>query len=249
MKFRAYYKSPGVIPQVSEFYSLFSFVLNFITTMQTRNNNNNNRQLRKKQKRSVKPLTLQSARLTHPPNYTSQSVRSFRIRGITTASISGYQALMTDLAGFLGVVAKTTTSSNYLSSLTRLRRITFWAPVATAGTPVTVSLTWTNNSEDFETPPLTRSDTSISFDYPAFLDMRPPKGSLNSKWHSSGLTDAMFVFSCPSGTTIDFELDWVLCDGVDVASVSGPALVAATVGLIYHHPFSNLVPIGNLNVL
>jgi hypothetical protein len=114
---------------------------------------------------------------------------------------------------------------------------------------VSNSLTWTNNSEDFETPPLTKSDTSISFDLPAFLDMRPPRNSLNSKWHSSGLTDAICVVSCPAGTTLDIELDWVLCDGVDVPPVNGPVLIAATAGVVYHHPFSNFVPVGTLNVL
>lgn len=208
-----------------------------------------NLQQRKSKKRQIRPLMLQSARLTHPPPYISQSIRSFRIRAIASASITAYQILMSDLAGILGVVAKTTTTSNYLSALTRLRRLTFWSPVATAGTPVTVSITWTNNSEDFETPPLTKSDTSISFDLPAFLDIRPPKASLNSKWHSSGLTDSLAVITCPTGTTLDIELDWVLCDGVDVPPVSGPALVAATAGVIYHHPFSNFQPTGNLNVL
>jgi hypothetical protein len=48
---------------------------------------------------------------------------------------------------------------------------------------------------------------------------------------------------------MDLEIDWVLCDGVDVAPINGPVLVAATVGLVYHHPFSNMVPQGQLNVL
>lgn len=210
---------------------------------------NANKQPRKRQAKAVRPLTLQSARLTHPPNYTSQAVRTFRIRANATAAVNGYQVLMTDLSGILGVIARTTTTSFYLSALARLRRVTFWAPVATAGVPVFVTLTWTNNSEDFETPPITKSDNSISFDWPAFLDMRPPKGSLNSKWHASSLTDAMFIVSCPAGTTMDLELDWVLCDGTDVAPIAGPALVAATPGTVYHHPFSNFTPVGNLNVL
>jgi len=79
--------------------------------------------------------------------------------------------------------------------------------------------------------------------------MRPPRDSLNAKWHSSGLTDPLFVLSCPAGTTMDLELDWVLCDGADVGPVNGPTLVGATVGLVYHHPFSNMVPTGTLNVL
>jgi len=187
-------------------------------------------------------------RSVHPPPVVIQSVRSFKVRTLASGAIAGYQMLMSDIGGLLGVTARTATTSYYLSALTRLRRVTFWGPVATAGTPVSVTLTWTNNSEDFETPPITKTDTSISFDSPAFLDLRPPKSSLSSKWHSSGLTDPLAVINCPSGSTVDFEIDWVLDDGPNVPSLNGPVLVAANPGEVYHHPFSNLVPVG-LNVL
>lgn len=203
-----------------------------------------NTQKKVKKTGKVTGKTMSKPLASHPKSIVIQSTRSFKIRCAASSAISGYQALMSDLGGMLGVIAKSATTSQYLSSLTRLRRITMWGPVATAGTPVSVSLTWVNNSEDFETPPVTKLDTSVSFDHPAFLDMKPPRSSLCSKWHSSGLSDSLFVFNCPAGSTVDFEFDWVLCDGPDTAYVAGPTLIGATVGNIYHHPFSNLTALG-----
>jgi hypothetical protein len=188
--------------------------------------------------------TMSKQLASHPKSIVNQSIRTFKIRCLASAAINGYQVLMSDISGMLGVIAKSATTSQYLSSLTRLRKVIMWGPVATAGTPVTVNLTWSNNSEDFETPPVTKSDTSISFDHPAFLDVKPPRQSLTAKWHSSGLADSLFVFGCPAGTTVDFEIDWVLCDGPNTVYVAGPTLIAATAGNIYHHPFSNLVAQG-----
>jgi len=205
----------------------------------------------RKQRKAANSYILQSARVehaSHPQMIQIQSVRRFRVRTIASAAINGYQVLMTDIGALLGVIAKSATTSQFISSLTRLKSITLWGPVATAGTPVSVSLTWSNNSEDFESPPSTKTDTSISFDHPAFMGLKPPKNSLCSKWHSSGLTDSLFVFSVPAGATVDFEIDWVLCDGPNTPYVAGPTLIGATTGNIYHHPFSNLVPLG-LNVL
>jgi hypothetical protein len=203
-----------------------------------------------KNQRKAKKNTARVGRslASHPPAIVVQSTRSFVIRCTASASINGYQVLFNDLGGLLGVVCRTATTSYYLSSLTRLRRIRIWGPVATAGTPVQVAWTWTNMSEDFETPPVTKSDTSVSFDHPAYLSIVPPRSSLSAKWHGSNITDAIGVLNCPAGSTLDFVIDWVLCDGPDVAPIAGPSLIAGTPGQIYHHPFSNVVP-QNLNVL
>jgi hypothetical protein len=204
----------------------------------------NNSQRVGKPKKAVPSKMMTRTLASRPSAFTAQAVRSFKIRMVASAAVSGYQVLMSDLGGMLGVIAKSATTSQYLSSLTRVRRITMWGPVATAGTPVTVQWTWSNNSEDFETPPSTKMDTSVSYDHPAFLNLTPPKMSLSSKWHSSGLADALGVIGCPAGTTVDLDLDWVLCDGPSTPYVAGPTLIGATVGDIYHHPFSNFTALG-----
>jgi len=217
-----------------------SYLLVFFLKMQKSKNS----QRVGKPKKAVPSKVTTRVLASHPPPFTAQSVRSIKIRMLASAAVSGYQVLMSDLGGMAGLIAKSTTTSQYLSSLTRVRKITMWGPVATAGTPVTVQWTWSNNSEDFETPPSTRMDTSVSYDHPAFLSLTPPRASLCAKWHSSGLTDSYGIISCPAGTTVDLELDFVLCDGPDTPYVAGPDLVGATAGNIYHHPFSNFTPVG-----
>jgi len=198
-----------------------------------------------KRKGKGRKVSIQPERsiLTRPPNFVAQSLRSIKIRTIATSS-TGIIITVANLAQLVGLMALTTTTSALLSPLIRLRRISMWAPVATAGTPVTCSLTWINMSEDFETPPVTYSDTSISFDQPAYISRVPPRSGVSSKWHDSSLTDNMVSLIYVSGTTVDFEIEWLLNDNSNVhAVIAGPTLVAATAGFIYHHPISTLVPV------
>jgi len=178
-----------------------------------------------------------------PPPFIAQALREITIRCVASGAFgNGITMQQLALLG-PGVMALTATTSQQISPLTRLRRIRMWAPVTTAGTPVTCSLTWVNMSEDFQTPPRTFSDTSVSFDRPAHLSCRPPTGGLSSKWHDSSLTDNLVLIDCPQGTTIDFEIDWLLMDNAQAhGAIAGPVLVGATPGQIYHHPISVLVP-------
>jgi hypothetical protein len=122
----------------------------------------------------------------------------------------------------------------------RLRKIEFWGPVATSGTPVTCSITYTEQTADFESPPVTLSDTSVSFDYPAYISSIPPRGSLASKWHSSASTDEMLALTYPSGATVDFFFDFILPDLGN--PVVGPVIVAGSVGVFYHKIVNSLTP-------
>jgi hypothetical protein len=113
--------------------------------------------------------------------------------------------------------------------------------VATAGTPVSVSLTITETTADFESPPITRSDTSISYDHPAFVSFKPQRGSLLSKWHGSAQGDQAFALTCPSGSTVDFDFDYVVNDlGGVLTSI---AISGANVGQIYHKIQHSLTPV------
>jgi hypothetical protein len=115
-----------------------------------------------------------------------------------------------------------------------------WGPVTAAGTPVTCSITWTENSADFESPPITKADTSVSYDYPAYVSMRPPVGSLAAKWHGVAQTDVMFALTFPIGTTVDFFFDFVLPDFG--GAIPGPTIIAGTAGGFYHKTVHNVVP-------
>jgi hypothetical protein len=86
-------------------------------------------------------------------------------------------------------------------------------------------------------PPKTVSDTSISFDRPAYVCLEPPKDntSIFSQWFDSSLTTTVVAWVLPAGTTIDFYFNFII-DDIGATS-AGPTLIAATAGVIYHKAF------------
>lgn len=144
------------------------------------------------------------------------------------------------LAGMLGVIATAATTSVYLCDQFRLKRVCAWAPVATAGTPVTVMLKFVDDpsSNTQSGPPKTVSDTSISYDRPAYACLEPPKdnSSIFSQWSDSSLATPWLAWVLPAGTTIDFYFEFII-DDIGTTS-AGPTLAGATAGTIYHKAFT-----------
>jgi len=179
---------------------------------------------------------------SHPPQILSQEVRNFKLRTLASAALVNQIFTLGDLTNLLGVIARTATTAKVLAQVYRFKKIHIWGPVAVSGTPVTVVLTWNNTAADFVGPPITILDTAVSFDWPAYVSSSPPSGSLSSKWHDSLQTDTTFTLSCPAGSTVDFEFDWVLSDLN--SENSNAVIVAATVGEVYHLITHTLVPQG-----
>jgi hypothetical protein len=176
-----------------------------------------------------------------PPTYISQENRTWMVRANTNATSTLSASInMSQLAGMLGVIATGATTSVFLCDQFRLRRVCAWAPVATAGTPVTVMLKYADDpaSNTQSGAPKTVSDTSISFDRPAYACLEPPKDntSIFSQWFDSSLTTNVLAVVLPAGTTIDFYFNFII-DDIGVTS-AGPTLIAATSGVIYHKAFA-----------
>ncbi len=167
----------------------------------------------------------------HPPSFPIQSVRQWKIRYVTT--MAGTRDLtIQDFSDIIGVMALTATTSSYIASSFRIRRITMWGPVATAGTPVSVAIDW-NSTGSFASPGSSSSDTSVSFDHPAFARASPPKSSAPDFWHvCTNNALPLVTLTYPSGTTVDFEVDFVINDQGTV--VNGQVVTGATPGQIYH---------------
>jgi len=115
-----------------------------------------------------------------------------------------------------------------------------WGPVATAGVMVTCTAKYVDDpaSNTQSGPPKTVSDSSISFDRPAYVCLEPPKdnSSIFSQWADSSLTTAWLNLTCPVATVIDFHFNWIMDD--IGATTAGPVLVAGTPGAIYHKSFT-----------
>jgi len=184
-----------------------------------------------KQQKHKKAIVTSS----HPPPFIAQEVRTITIRNKSSSAPFNDNITYTSFAANLGlrVTGAAGITSVFHSSVFRVVRMKLWAPVATAGVPVTISLTWLETTNDFESPPKTISDTSISFDKPAFLLAVPPRGSLASKWHGSAQTDVMVTLSYAVGTIMDVTYQYVLFD--KGTSLAGPAIAAGfTDGDVVH---------------
>jgi hypothetical protein len=189
---------------------------------------------------SPKNRVINKSISTHPPPYLAQSIRSSQLRCLMTAAQTNLSVTFTQLAGLLGIVGTSATTSVFWTNAFRLKKIAIWGPVATAGTPVSVALTWTEANATFESPPSTKADTSVSFDFPAFVMTKPPQGSLVSKWHQSSQSDEAFALTVPNGATIDFWFDFVLPDFG--AASAGPTIAGGTAGNFYHKIVNNITP-------
>lgn len=172
-----------------------------------------------------------------PPKYTSQIVRSWHVRNVVSGAAIVAQVISSSaMAANLGLLATSATTSAFLCDQFRLKRICVWGPVATAGTPVTVMLKFVDDpaSNTQSGPPKTETDTSISFDRPAYCCLTPPKtpNSIFSQWQDSSLNTAWISISAPVGSIVDFFYQFIIDDLGN--TTSGPTIAAATLGNIYH---------------
>jgi len=191
-----------------------------------------------------------------PPTYVAQPVRSMKIRAsVTGAALSSATLQYNDLAGFLGVIATSATTSVFICDQFKLVRICAWVPVSTAGTAVSVMLKYVDDpaSNTQSGPPRTVQDSSISYDRPAYACLEPPtdNSSIYSQWFDSSLTTGAVVINCNAGAVLDFWFQWIL-DDIGAPS-AGPTLVGATAGIIYHHTITKggatIVAVPPLNAL
>jgi len=176
-----------------------------------------------------------------PPHYIIQENRSWIIRCTNGATATlGSTATLFQLAGMLGVIATSATTSSLICDQFKIRRICLWSPVSTAGVPVSNMLKWVDDPAATVTsgPPKTQEDSSISFDRPAYVCLTPPKdnSSVFSQWVDSSLATAWIQVVAPAGSIMDIHYNFILDDLGNTST--GPVLVGATAGNIYHKTFT-----------
>jgi len=200
-----------------------------------------------KKKNKQKKMMVQRPYFLAPPLYKAQEVRSWKIRYIcttATSAITGGGLTATNLGQMVGGIAATTTLAYYLSNVVRLKRISVWGAVATAGTPVQVGWEWSDNpTTSFASPTGLIVDESVSFDRPAFITVTPPRNSFASMWKQQNDTNSIGDFILPLGAVVDFDLQFIIDD--NEVPLQSFAIVAGTVGT-YYHRIINLVGSGVL---
>jgi hypothetical protein len=200
-----------------------------------------NKNKRKKGSRKENWNQIEKPIAKAPPHYIAQENRTWHIRGVVTGAGVNATAFITiaQLAAFLGVIATSATTCNFLIDQFKFRRIAVWAPVATAGTPVQVSLKFVDDPAGTQTsgPPKTTESISSNLDEYAYACLEPPKGvkgftSYFSQWQDSSATAAFLNVTWPLGSIVDIFYNWFL-DDAGFAS-AGPTIAGATAGLLYH---------------
>jgi hypothetical protein len=176
-----------------------------------------------------------------PPPFNARAVRKFRIRCLATAPQIDAPVRYLDLAALLGIIATSAITSVHMVTAFRMTKVRIWSPSPFGSVSTSnVSITWDETAADFVTPPISRSDSSVNPNKPAFVDARPPRGSLADKWHSPGQTDGICIMTYPTGSIVDFHFEFVLDDAG--GPLAGPAIIGGVTGTIYHRSFNSLLP-------
>lgn len=207
----------------------------------------------KQKKRSKQQAPVRAVHLA-PPSFQATPVKYMKIRGQTTAAFATRGYNVQQLASYcVGIVPQAAGAANtvHLAASFKIKRISIWGPVATAGTPVTVELRFpgTGAADGTTSPQVDASDSSVSFDRPAYATLKPKKTSLHGQWFNPTTTGFNFVeITGPQGSIIDIDFDFVLNE--DGAPFAGAALGAGggtTIGGVFHLTLPGTLVPTNLN--
>jgi len=169
----------------------------------------------------------------------------FQATGAGPSNITGV-----DIIGSLGVytkVANTSTSPMFTSF--RVKRVRLWAPPSAVGSVASCSLDWWPGSGLVNNPNMFFSDTSLAPDFPAYVDVAPPRGSLAGFWvNENGAGSILFQLGYPANTIVDVHVDFC-SDDDETASTDTIAVATAAIGQQYWLALdgpsvNNLVPVG-----
>lgn len=126
----------------------------------------------------------------------------------------------------------------------RLRRVRIWACAPTLGSTTTIGLEWNAGSTGFLLDGMSESATTCSTTEPACIDCRPPHESL-AGWYQAivtGNSNIIFSVTCPGGSTIRLDYDFVINGGEGPNPPSGFAVTGGTQGLVFaQNPSSSIV--------
>jgi hypothetical protein len=172
-----------------------------------------------------------SARLRNinPPQISSNVRMTHRFRFISSAAVSGITITSDSLmncAGGIGTVTNSTISLCYES--VRLKKVEVWAPPASQGAAATVSVEWLGQNS----PSIEISDTTISVSQNAHVVGAPPRTSLAAFWQVVGSPQNLFVLTCPTGSVVDFEADYLFVDRSTAAGTQA-GLTTVVIGNVY----------------
>lgn len=181
-----------------------------------------------------------------PPAFRAVPIWQYKRRFVATGAVSG-NCLISSILGS-AFVATTAILGNSLLDSVRIKSVRCWAPVQTQGQSVTIVLTpigidASNNC--FNDLPSSITDTSVSFDRPAYVSIQPSVDTPIGAWHTSTtISTNLFNLVAPLGTVVDITFEGVLNFASPPLGFT-QAIVGGTAGTIYCRSLiANLVPVG-----
>lgn len=165
-----------------------------------------------------------------PPQLISSIQIDKTIRFKASAALTSESVNVADLIDMI-CVAVTTTSAYRLPRTLKLRKIEAWAPPASDGAAVTLSVEDVLTVSGISAPSRRAEDVTMGQSRPAHVVWTPRMDSSLSKWLSN-INASALVLNGPSGTTFDVSISYVLQDGETPGAV-GAAVAGATVGALY----------------
>jgi len=197
------------------------------------------KQSKKKLVSSVEKFENLSLLRLQPPTWEPAGVLHGSARYVANSSV-GLQVLsIYDLLTIPFIMAVTAVLGFPFAVAARIKRIRLWGFVATAGTAVGVTLVKGGidaMGNDFNDPFRRISDSSNSYDRPAFVEMKFDKFTPSGSFHTNEAVDGNLIYiSAPAGAIMDIEYAYVINSTFGAATHSY-VLVGATPGTVARRP-------------
>jgi hypothetical protein len=201
---------------------------------------------KKNKKQTYKISKGPSNYLAYPPHFVTDRVRKIKRRFeciVTATSTISIPALLN-----CHLLAVSAVLGYSVFRAVRIKRVQLWMPVAIQGVAAEVTLTPISDgptaSNSFVDLPMTYQDSTISVDYPAYIDFRPKPTELSGSWHiSSAGNDNLIDIVAQTGCIMDLTLE-VIDNLTTVPLGYTQVLAAATVGQQYCRAIGSFTPVG-----
>lgn len=168
--------------------------------------------------------------LRPPPISPNTPVRR-RFRFEASSALAGVTITGRDLFDLVCMATTTTTASQLYESV-RIQAVEIWGPMASDLKPVTVDITWPDNTS-IGSPQVVHSDTSMGSSFGAHVRSSPPSWGASSLWQLREATATQFILNGPVNSVVDVTLDLVLQQQSALAATVSHAVSGASVGVIY----------------
>jgi hypothetical protein len=184
------------------------------------------------------------------PEIISAPIQKTTRRFITASAISGSAITIADLLNQFLVATTSILGVSYLR-MVRIKRIRMLCPVTTQGTSIGCKFqpsTVDSGNNSFNSCGEVFADTSASIDIPAYLALEPKLTTPLGSWHySTTVSTNLLIVSCPPGTTMDIQFEYILNTDNSVSAYT-VALSGAVSGTLYSRNILSFVPFSTVSI-